>query len=543
MSNPGETLRQMHAMLDLLAPVGYRVSPKRPSLVTPAAPDGHVVLVTGTTGFLGTGILAKLLESPDVRRIYAINRSAKDGTALEARHRAAFEERGYDPRLIDLPKLLLVETSITERGLGVDSRLEEDYHAYIHNAWRVHFNLPLSTFKPILQGMRVLIDFAMDAPNMQRFVFISSAPIFNNVRDPHIPQQELPLHDGSVAIGSGYLESKWVAEQMLYRTAKDFPAFRPLVVRVGVITGSPNGAWNPMDAVPAIVKSSLHSKMRCLPVYPGMRVLIDFAMDAPNMKRFIFISSAAIFNNVGDPNILVPELSLHDGSVVVRNGYVESKWIAEQMLYRTAKDFTAFRPLVVRVGVVTGSPNGAWSPTDFVPAIVKSSLHSEMRCLPAYPGHCSWVPLDVAARTIIDYLNATENVDTVHLVHPIIQPSVNIMYWIKTITNLPIVPFSEWIGKLKLLASTSGIDYSLHIPAIKLIPFFEDEARSNGFPSLILRNDVALRLSGSLRRAEAVSMVHVASWMSYWAKIGFLPPSVAERARVFLGQGNHPSRL
>ncbi|KAF8906330.1 hypothetical protein CPB85DRAFT_1436976 [Mucidula mucida] len=414
MSNPEERFHHMHAMLDLLAPVGSRTH-QAPSLVSPAAPDGHVVLVTGTTGFLGTGILA---------------RSAKDGTALEDRQRAAFEERGYDATLIDLPKLLLIETSISGHGLGVDSRLEEDMRNnithIIHNAWRVHFNLPLSTFKPILQGMRVLI---------------------------------------------------------------------------------------------------------------------DFAMGAPNMKRFIFISSAAIFNNVGDPNILVPELSLHDGSVVVRNGYVESKWIAEQMLYRTAKDFTAFRPLVVRVGVVTGSPNSAWSPTDFVPAIVKSSLHSEMRCLPAYPGHCSWVPLDVAARTIIDYLNANENVDTVHLVHPIIQPSVNIMYWIKTITNLPIVPFSEWIGKLKLLASTSGIDYSLHIPAIKLIPFFEDEARSNGFPSLILRNDVALRLSGSLRRAEAVSMVDVASWMSYWAKIGFLPPSVAERARVFLGQGNHPSRM
>ncbi|KAF8900635.1 hypothetical protein CPB85DRAFT_154517 [Mucidula mucida] len=297
---------------------------------------------------------------------YAINRSAKDGTALEARHRAAFEERGYDPRLIDLPKLLLIETSITAHGLGVDSRLEEDMRNnithIIHNAWRVHFNLPLSTFKPILQGMRVLIDFAMDAPNMQRFVFISSAPIINNVRDPNQLVAELPLHDGSVA--------------------------------------------------------------------------------------------------------------------------------------------------VVRVGVITGSPNGAWNPTDFIPALVKSSLHSKMRCLPAYPGHCSWVPLDVAARTTIDFLNATENVDTVHLVNPTIQPGVNVMYWMRTIIGLPIVTFSEWIGKLKLLASTPGIDYSLHIPAIKLIPLFEDEARSNGFPSLILRNDVALRLSASGQRQYQWLMSH-----------------------------------
>ncbi|KAF9017315.1 hypothetical protein BDZ89DRAFT_1117698 [Hymenopellis radicata] len=234
-----------------------------------------------------------------------------------------------------------------------------------------------------------------------------------------------------------------------------------------------------------------------------------------------------------DPNSPVLEVPLHDGSVAIGRGYIESKRVAEQMLYRAGKDFPTFRPLIVRVGLVSGSLNGAWSPTDFVPAIVKSSLHSKMRCLPAYPGkfqRSSWVPLDVAASAMIDFLNATENVDTAHLAHPKIQPTVNIMHWMGTIIDLPVVPFSEWIGKLKLLASTSGIDYK-DIPALKLIPFFEAEGRGTASPSLILGNDVSLRLSRSLRQAEAISMVDVASWMSYWTKIGFLPPSVAERVK------------
>ncbi|KAF9017319.1 hypothetical protein BDZ89DRAFT_1074872 [Hymenopellis radicata] len=427
MSSTEESLRQMRAMLDFFAPLGSRV-PQGQRPLSPASLDGHVVLVTGTTGFLGTGILAKLLDSPDVRRIYAVNRSSKDGTALEDRQKAAFEERGYDAMLLDSPKLLLVETSLTERGLGVYSRLEEDIRNsithIIHNAWRVHFSLPLSSYKSILQGMRVLIDLALCAPNMNRFIFISTISIFNNVivNDPNLPVAETPIDDGAVAIGTGYSESKWIAEQMLYRIAKEFSHFRPLIVRAGVISGAPNGAWNP---------------------------------------------------------------------------------------------------------------------TDFVPAVVKLSVHSEMRCLPEYPGQCSWIPLDLTARAIIDFMNSTADVNTVHLVHPKVQPLVDIMHWKGKSLGLPVIPFPEWTRKLGLLSTDNRGD----ILALRVIPFIKDQRRDNGLTLLTLGTHEALCLSASLREAEPLSPIDVASWVSYWAKTGYLPPSVADAAGINSGCVSGLSRL
>jgi thioester reductase-like protein len=65
-------------------------------------------------------------------------------------------------------------------------------------------------------------------------------------------------------------ESKWVAEQILYEAARITP-LRPIVVRVGQISGGLNDSWNTSDWVPAIVKSSL--KMKALPDLKGVRVL------------------------------------------------------------------------------------------------------------------------------------------------------------------------------------------------------------------------------------------------------------------------------
>lgn len=72
----------------------------------------------------------------------------------------------------------------------------------------------------------------------------------------NVPVPELPIEEPSVALGQGYSEAKWVSEQILYRAAKATP-LRPIVVRVGQISGGINGSWNPSDWVPAIVKSSL----------------------------------------------------------------------------------------------------------------------------------------------------------------------------------------------------------------------------------------------------------------------------------------------
>lgn len=55
-------------------------------------------------------------------------------------------------------------------------------------------------------------------------------------------------------MGSGYGESKWVAERILDRMAKT-TALRPVVVRIGQLSGGKNGSWNTAEWIPAVVRS------------------------------------------------------------------------------------------------------------------------------------------------------------------------------------------------------------------------------------------------------------------------------------------------
>lgn len=80
---------------------------------------GEVVLLTGTTGWLGSLVLAELLRS-NVERVYAVNRR---GTRLFDRQVQAFKERGIDVSLASSEKLILLEADLTKEDFGVDKTL------------------------------------------------------------------------------------------------------------------------------------------------------------------------------------------------------------------------------------------------------------------------------------------------------------------------------------------------------------------------------------------------------------------------------------
>lgn len=90
-------------------------SPSR-SLAT-RSEDGDVILVTGTTGSLGCYLLATLLVSSNVRRVYALNRASKIG--LKDRQRMSLIDRGLDGDLVDCSKLVLLIGDVTKPMMGI----------------------------------------------------------------------------------------------------------------------------------------------------------------------------------------------------------------------------------------------------------------------------------------------------------------------------------------------------------------------------------------------------------------------------------------
>lgn len=68
----------------------------------------------------------------------------------------------------------------------------------------------------------------------------------------------------------------------------------------------------------------------------------------------------------------VPEASFKDMDLINSTGYNESKWICEQILEIASLE-TPLKPLIVRVGQLSGGINGNWNDREWFPALVRAS--------------------------------------------------------------------------------------------------------------------------------------------------------------------------
>lgn len=96
-------------------------------------PKGKVVLVTGSTGNLGSQILAGLLKDERVEKVYALNRPAAAGKSLLQRHVDRFADRGLDVSLLSgKSKVVFVETELAKERLGLEERVYDEVRISSH---------------------------------------------------------------------------------------------------------------------------------------------------------------------------------------------------------------------------------------------------------------------------------------------------------------------------------------------------------------------------------------------------------------------------
>ncbi|KAJ7489282.1 putative aminoadipate reductase [Mycena latifolia] len=250
----------------------------------PGIGQSPIVLLTGSTGNLGSQILASLLTDDRVLKVYAFNRPSEQ-TTLAARHLDVFQERGLDTQLLASPKLVLVEGKAVQRDLGLHAELYEEIRnsvsLIIHNAWTLDFNMVLASFEPHILGTRHLIDLALLSPQAPKFLFtssIASAQLWDPSRGPC---PESLLSDGFVALG-GYGQSKYVAEQILAKSDLNASS-----LRIGQVCGAlPKGAWATSDWVPILVKSGM--TLGLLPLADGLVSWLDFGTVAQAIMDVAF---------------------------------------------------------------------------------------------------------------------------------------------------------------------------------------------------------------------------------------------------------------
>ncbi|GMG06595.1 unnamed protein product [Aspergillus oryzae] len=256
--------------------------------ITPRASEKHIVMLTGSTGSLGTYILDTLLKAPSVAHIHCLNR--KDNAVDIQRQKS--EAYGLN---LDMSRVSFWTSDLSKPGLGLQSDVLDILQTttlVIHNAWAVNFNLSLASFKPNLAGVVNLINFCGKSGQNPHLFFISSISSTMGHRTDNGLTPETVIKTTSPA-PNGYADSKYLAEQLLDQAARQDPVHvHSSFARVGQIAGpvrSP-GLWNKAEWFPSLVMSSLHlgalpntlgpvlNRVDWMPIDLLAEVLVDLAL-------------------------------------------------------------------------------------------------------------------------------------------------------------------------------------------------------------------------------------------------------------------------
>ncbi|KAL4862619.1 hypothetical protein BDV12DRAFT_40068 [Aspergillus spectabilis] len=233
----------------------------------PTYPASQVVILTGSTGAVGSFVLEQLIRNPDISHIYCLNRAADSGSLQAARN----QQRDLIYALLP-EKVTFLTVHLGKDNFGLDpttyNTLLNHTTQIIHNAWPVDFNQPLQFFKTSFGGLLSLVSFTAQAKFTPSLLFLSSVSAVTSYHDlsgTSGPVPEEIILNPVCTAAMGYGESKYVGERMLHYASTRLPASAFGICRIGQVAGTakdPRG-WNKSEWLPSLIISSRY--MNALP--------------------------------------------------------------------------------------------------------------------------------------------------------------------------------------------------------------------------------------------------------------------------------------
>ncbi|KAI0424717.1 hypothetical protein F5Y09DRAFT_323623 [Xylaria sp. FL1042] len=239
----------------------------RPAL--PKSSELFTILMTGSTGSLGSYILDSLQQHPGISKIYCLCR----GPGVVERQMKLQTSRGLHP-LSSRVQVLDADFSQPYFGLSLPlyKMLLETVTHVIHNAWRVDFNLSIDSFTSHISGVREFVNFSALSRFSAQLFFVSSistvAGLGSNVC-------EKIYTDWSTPDATGYGQSKFLSERILDAAARD-AGIPTTICRVGQVAGptSVAGEWPKREWLPSLIASSKY--MGKVPASLGRLETVDW---------------------------------------------------------------------------------------------------------------------------------------------------------------------------------------------------------------------------------------------------------------------------
>ncbi|KAF1960677.1 acetyl-CoA synthetase-like protein, partial [Byssothecium circinans] len=213
------------------------------------------VLLTGCTGYLGKGILRRLLEHSQQSVILLVRSSSADSGLERVVGDVQIQswwKDCYYPRTEVWPgDLARPQLGLTEKQwqrLCGQGRHEDAIHAIIHNGAKVHWSSPYSTLEPANVGSTLeLLKAASGSPFLANFTYVSGGRL---PADEEVSGQANADPAKLEPNSNGYRKSKVVSELLVRRFAqlRAINGVQVSIIRPGYIIGHANdGAANRSD--------------------------------------------------------------------------------------------------------------------------------------------------------------------------------------------------------------------------------------------------------------------------------------------------------
>ena len=263
--------------------LGPEISPRGKARTTRLSVASSI-LITGTTGFLGSFLLDQLLRTTGQdTRFYCLVRDRDPGQGkssnrvLETLKFYGLESYSADERMIPI----VGDLTLPRMGLDNDQyqALAEDIDLIFHCAASVNYTYPYTTAKPhTVGGTLEVLRFACTA-TPKPVQYISSNGIFPGGDDtPYLENNEIDDFVGRME--GGYNQAKWAAERLVWSAvSRGLPV---CIYRPGNIGHhSRTGAVNPNDFLSLIIKAC--ERLGCAPLVPDWffeMTPVDFLVDA-----------------------------------------------------------------------------------------------------------------------------------------------------------------------------------------------------------------------------------------------------------------------
>lgn len=499
---------------------------------------GRVILLTGSTGSLGSYLLDALTTNPDIERIYCVNR----GKNLEERQTQSHLGKGLSA---DFSKVSFLEADLSKARLGFTGTTHNDLlrsvtHV-IHNAWNVNFNRSFDSFANThIHGVWQLIDFCLTSKHRARLLFVSSESTVkgtNQGQDGHIPERI--AEDWISAVDMGYAESKLVAERLV-AVASQRSSLRAIICRVGQIAGPilKQGIWSKHEWIPSLVASSVHlgkfpaslgsrNIINWIPVDIVSRIIIDL-LCAPahyrqgeKRKRSIKSFDFPFKKKARDEFALVKRLDGDETALEWLTSNTKSSLEQSQSFNSTNSDSVSSN-VVGRIPQAEEDEElQPREPVDTTSTVLQPPL-GEQRDL--VTGAIELAPIDgrafqIDGSTSQNGGSCSDPLQVFHVVGPstITWPELVPMFQRNCDSPLECVEYFQWLDALheSVRASQDSDDITKN-PAIKLIDYYEHIKDTFSQPQVVLSTDEAVKKSSTMATLEAVSEEWIENWMRQW---------------------------